>query len=126
MQTLTANFTRTNSIGVQVIADLSACRVLGLRDSHAAWSTAQSAQVFLTAIQLFLDLRSNEVGAAVFDKDDALAVEFVAAASNLRSTCYSITPLSLFDIKVCFTVLMVPAAALSIGAHDELPLLGNM
>lgn len=81
--------------------------MLGLRDSHAAWSTAQSAQVFLTAIQRFLDLRSDEVGAAVFDKDDALAVEFVAAASNLRSTCYSIPALPLFDIKVCFCLLAV-------------------
>ncbi|KAK9866086.1 hypothetical protein WJX84_007709 [Apatococcus fuscideae] len=79
--------------------DVSACRSMGLRDSHAAWSSAQSAQVFLKAIQLFLDLRADEVGAAVFDKDDALAVEFVAAASNLRSTCYSIPPLSLFELK---------------------------
>ncbi|KAK9841453.1 hypothetical protein WJX74_006089 [Apatococcus lobatus] len=88
-----------SSSSQQATADLSACRLLGIRDSHAAWSTAQSAQVFLMATQLFLDLRSDEVGAAVFDKDDALAVEFVAAASNLRSTCYSISPLSLFDIK---------------------------
>ena len=35
-----------------------------------------------------------------FDKDDALAVEFVTAASNLRALCYGITPQSLFDAKV--------------------------
>ena len=90
-----------NDSGVQDTAALSACQVLGFRDSHAAWSTVQSMQVFLTAISLFLDLRPNEVGAAVFDTDDALAVEFVTAASNLQSTCYSIPPLSLFDAKVC-------------------------
>ncbi len=85
---------------VQDPADLSACRALGFRDSHAVWTTAQSAQIFLKAIELFLDLRSEDVGAAVFDKDDALAVEFVAAASNLRSACYSIPNLSLFELKV--------------------------
>ncbi len=37
---------------------------------------------------------------AQFDKDDTLAVEFVAAAANLRALCYGITPLSLFDAKV--------------------------
>lgn len=36
-----------------------------------------------------------------FDKDDALAVEFVAAASNLRAACYGIPVQSLFDAKVC-------------------------
>ena len=35
-----------------------------------------------------------------FDKDDALAVEFVTASSNLRAVCYGITPQSLFDAKV--------------------------
>ena len=92
---------------VQDPADISACRLLGLRDSHTAWTTAQSAQIFLKAIQLFLDLRSQEVGAAVFDKDDVLAVEFVAAASNLRSACYTIPALSLFDIKVTFWIICI-------------------
>lgn len=35
-----------------------------------------------------------------FDKDDALAVEFVTAAANLRALCYGIRPLPLFDAKV--------------------------
>lgn len=34
-----------------------------------------------------------------FDKDDELAVEFVTAASNLRSLCFNIPPQSLFDAK---------------------------
>ena len=34
--------------------------------------------------------RGSEVGSAAFDKDDDLAVEFVTAASNLRSLCYDI------------------------------------
>ena len=33
---------------------------------------------------------ANQIGSLVFDKDDDLAVEFVTAASNLRSLCYGI------------------------------------
>ena len=33
---------------------------------------------------------SPKIGSLVFDKDDDLAVEFVTAASNLRSFCYDI------------------------------------
>ena len=35
----------------------------------------------------------------IFDKDDQLAVEFVTAASNLRSYCFNIMLQSLFDAK---------------------------
>ena len=57
-------------------------------------------QVFLLSTVLFLTTRGTDVGSAVFDKDDSLAVEFVTAASNLRSLCYAIPPQSLFDAKV--------------------------
>lgn len=57
-------------------------------------------QVFLASIRLFLETRQSELGAAVFDKDDALAVEFVTAASNLRSHVFGIPTQSLFDTKV--------------------------
>ena len=40
------------------------------------------------------------MGAAVFDKDDDLAVEFVTAAANLRSIAYNIPTQSLFAAKV--------------------------
>lgn len=56
-------------------------------------------QIFLKAIQLFLQHRSQDVGAAVFDKDDDLAVEFVTAAANLRSIAYDIPTQSLFAAK---------------------------
>ena len=51
-------------------------------------------------MRLFLETRPEDVGAAVFDKDDDLAVEFVTAASNLRSLCYNIPTQSLFAAKV--------------------------
>ena len=64
-------------------------------------------QVFLKAIQLFLEKRSQDVGAAVFDKDDDLAVEFVTAAANLRSLAYNIPTQSLFAAKVSFQPLLI-------------------
>lgn len=57
-------------------------------------------QIFLTAIRLYLETRQQDVGSAVFDKDDDLAVEFVTAASNLRALSYRISTQSLFDAKV--------------------------
>lgn len=36
----------------------------------------------------------------MFDKEDPLAVDFVTAASNLRSAAYGIPMQSLFDTKV--------------------------
>jgi ubiquitin-like 1-activating enzyme E1 B len=41
-----------------------------------------------------------QLGAAIFDKDDALAVDFVTAASNLRSAAYGIPMQTAFDAKV--------------------------
>ena len=42
----------------------SACRALGLKDVHAVWDVPHSAAVFLMAVQLFVDGRSNELGSA--------------------------------------------------------------
>ncbi|KAL4446285.1 hypothetical protein ABPG77_003092 [Micractinium sp. CCAP 211/92] len=77
----------------------SACKALGLADAHAVWTVAQNAALFLQAVQQFLDDRPEEIGAAQFDKDDTLAVEFVTAAANLRAACYGIPMQSLFDTK---------------------------
>ena len=41
----------------------------------------------------------QDVGSLIFDKDDQLAVEFVTAASNLRSYCFNIPLQSLFNAK---------------------------
>ena len=61
---------------------------------------AMPGQVFLEAVRLFLTQRGSDVGVASFDKDDALAVEFVTAAANLRALAYGIPAQTLFDIKV--------------------------
>lgn len=78
---------------------VSACKATGLTDQHKDWSLQENTQIFLKAIQLFLQHRSQDVGAAVFDKDDDLAVEFVTAAANLRSIAYDIPTQSLFAAK---------------------------
>lgn len=57
-------------------------------------------QVFLESIRQFLEGRPGEVGEAVFDKEDDLAVEFVTAASNLRAAAYGIPQQSQFNAKV--------------------------
>ncbi len=55
--------------------------------------------MFLAATAKFLVQRRHELGSVVFDKDDPLAVDFVAAASNLRAACYSIPRQSAFAAK---------------------------
>ncbi|KAK3233715.1 SUMO-activating enzyme subunit 2, partial [Cymbomonas tetramitiformis] len=78
----------------------SAAAALGLHDTHKVWSVAESAAVFVRAIVTFLETRGEEVGEAVFDKDDKLAVDFVTAAANLRAANFHIKEHSWFDIKV--------------------------
>ncbi|KAK9916527.1 hypothetical protein WJX75_003754 [Coccomyxa subellipsoidea] len=84
--------------GLQAAGD-SACKALGLTDSHRVWNLRENAQVFLESIRQFLEGRPGEVGEAVFDKEDDLAVEFVTAASNLRAAAYGIPQQSLFNAK---------------------------
>lgn len=77
----------------------SASLALGLSDSHATWSAEQSAAVFLMAVEILLDGHADRVGKLGFDKEFPLSVDFVTAASNLRSHCYGIEPKSSFDVK---------------------------
>ena len=62
--------------------------------------------MFIKAVSLFLETQKADVGSAVFDKDNDLAVEFVTAASNLRALSYNIPTQSLFDAKVGAPVLL--------------------
>ena len=73
---------------------------LGLLNAQALWSAEDNAAVLLASIRAFFTVRPDDIGAASFDKDDALAVDFVAAASNLRALSYGIPTQSLFHIKV--------------------------
>ena len=55
--------------------------------------------MLLHSIYIFHENRKQDVGCTTFDKDDDLAVNFVTAASNLRSQCYNIPLQSEFTIK---------------------------
>ena len=43
--------------------------------------------------------RSTQIGAMVFDKDDPLAMDFVAAATNIRAHNFQIETETLFKVK---------------------------
>ena len=80
----------------------TACKSLGLNDPQAVWSVADAARVFVSsAARVWArDAAAGDgAGTAKFDKDDPLAVEFVAAVALLRSSNYGILTQSLFDAK---------------------------
>jgi ubiquitin-like 1-activating enzyme E1 B len=86
--------------GAATASARSACASLGLKDSHSAWSTEQAAAVFLLSGARLADRQEAEADVPIaFDKDDALAVEFVAAAAALRSANYGLPVQSLFVAK---------------------------
>lgn len=58
---------------------------------------AESTQKFIDTIIKILE--DKRVGELIFDKDDDLAMDFVACASNLRMAVFSISMQSQFEIK---------------------------
>lgn len=70
-----------------------------LEESQKMPSIEDSAHMFLSCVRGMAETRAEEVGSAVFDKDDDLAMDFVVAASNLRCHCYGIQEESHFKIK---------------------------
>ena len=70
-------------------------------DSSVHWRAVQEqARVFVESVRQYMEERPDEVGAAAFDKEDALAVDFVMAAANLRAAAYGIPMQTWFAIKV--------------------------
>lgn len=61
------------------------------------WSLKECCQAFVDAVVKIWNRGS--IGSLSFDKDDALALDFVTAASNLRSHIFSIERKSRFDVK---------------------------
>lgn len=68
-------------------------------DQHRVLDVHESTQMFVHAIYTILTQRANSIGSLEFDKDDDDVMQFVAAASNLRSLCYGIAPQSFFQAK---------------------------
>jgi ubiquitin-like 1-activating enzyme E1 B len=79
-------------------------------DAQRAMTVPQAARVFVSSVARIMTrdrdaaLEKDPSGAGpcgtdAFDKDDALAVDFVAAVATLRSANYRIAPQSPFDVK---------------------------
>lgn len=113
----------------------SACASLGLLAPQQAWSAEEAADVFLLSLARLAERQGDAPPQLAFDKDDALAVEFVAAAAQLRGASYRIAPLSLFEAKgmagniihaiattnaIIAGLIVLEAAKVLRGAHAEL------
>lgn len=68
-------------------------------DHHTMLDEHTSAQMFVHSVKNIVAERGNMIGSLEFDKDDELAMQFVASASNLRSYCYGIALQSYFQAK---------------------------
>lgn len=85
--------------GAERMTATSAARLLGLSNSHAVWTVEETAAVFVASMDLIYAQFGSKVGVLGFDKDFDLSVDFVCAASNLRSFCYNIPMQSKFEVK---------------------------
>jgi ubiquitin-like 1-activating enzyme E1 B len=79
-----------NNMPVDTTAELRDQRVL---------SVAENARLLLDTTRRILTERADSIGELTFDKDDRFAMDFVAAASNLRMACFGIETQSFFTIK---------------------------
>ncbi|CAK8988005.1 SUMO-activating enzyme subunit 2 (Ubiquitin-like 1-activating enzyme E1B) (Ubiquitin-like modifier-activating enzyme 2) [Durusdinium trenchii] len=71
----------------------------GLRDQRVL-SLNECAELFLASVaKLWAPARRKDMGSMEFDKDDREALDFVAAASNLRSHIFGIERKSIFETK---------------------------
>eukprot|EP00469_Lotharella_globosa_P012716 CAMPEP_0167771616 /NCGR_PEP_ID=MMETSP0111_2-20121227/382_1 /TAXON_ID=91324 /ORGANISM="Lotharella globosa, Strain CCCM811" /LENGTH=472 /DNA_ID=CAMNT_0007660999 /DNA_START=133 /DNA_END=1548 /DNA_ORIENTATION=- len=62
-------------------------------------SLKQNTEDFLSAVRSFVTERPSEIGQAVFDKDDDLAMKFISAVANIRMHIYGIPCQSRFAVK---------------------------
>jgi hypothetical protein len=60
-----------------------ACKALGLADAHAVWDVQQNAALFLRAVELFLELRQDELGSLQVSEE----LKRTAAISWLEKMC---------------------------------------
>ena len=72
---------------------------LAEENEQSVWSIGQCAHVFVRTIEKMLTLRGGDVGPLVFSKDDDDALDFVTAASNLRSHVFHIPLSSRWKVK---------------------------
>lgn len=81
-----------------------------LESSQSVLGVSDYITMFLTSVQTILTERRELIGQLSFSKDDAVSVDFVAAASNLRMYNYHIPLKSRWDIE-SIAGAIVPAIA---------------
>lgn len=74
------------SAGLQAAASSGTLDLL----SQTPWDASASAAVLLGTLTRLVTTRASSFGSLAFDKDDADALAFVTAASNLRSAAYGV------------------------------------
>lgn len=80
---------------------------------HSVWSLPVCARVFVRAYEaLAARWKKGGRSALAWDKDDAAAMDFVAAAANVRAHVFGIAPAPRFDVK-SLAGSIVPAVATS-------------
>uniref|UniRef100_A0A158P8S8 SUMO-activating enzyme subunit n=1 Tax=Angiostrongylus cantonensis TaxID=6313 RepID=A0A158P8S8_ANGCA len=67
-------------------------------DMNKVWSLAECAEIFCECV-VALSRRKNEDTVLHWDKDDEVAMRFVAASANIRASIFGIPCKSLFEIK---------------------------
>ena len=77
------------------------CNGGGTVNQQVPWSVEESAAVFIHLIEkTYLNQSErSRIGFMEFDKDDALALDFVTAASNLRAHIFNIPRQSPYHVK---------------------------
>jgi ubiquitin-like 1-activating enzyme E1 B len=70
-------------------------------NDRQVWSIAECSQRFINCIVRMLESEQSRahLGSYEFDKDDAIAMEFVTAAANLRAAVFKIPTESLYSCK---------------------------
>lgn len=66
---------------------------------EAIGSIVDYVNMFMSSIVNIVETRNAEIGALIFDKDDSLAMDFVASAANLRMSVFHIPMISRFESK---------------------------
>lgn len=86
------------------------CSTPELSNSQRVLSVSDYIDMFVSAVRSILTERKFIIGQMSFSKDDAISVDFVAAASNLRMFNYHIPLMSRWDIE-SIAGAIVPAIA---------------
>jgi len=104
----------------------------GAMADQRVWSLKECVDVFLLSIvKMYAVDRRGSIGDAAFDKDDALALDFVTASSNLRSFIFGIEQKSKFDVKgiagnIIHAIATTNAIVAGLQVLDAVKLLANI